>query len=170
MCGVSDYTLSRADHPTFHPGKSAEIRINGYRIGILGEAHPDVLENYDLPHKAYLFELDFDKLVETANPVKPFEPISIYPSVNRDLAIVLNADIPSSQPTAIIKTVGGALVRSTRLFDVYTGEQVPAGKKSLAYAIEYHSRTETLTDEAVDRAHGEILKRLAQELGAVLRS
>ena len=169
-CGISDYTIAHTDHPTFHPGRRAEIRIKDNRLCVFGEAHPDVLENYDLPHKAYLFELDFESLVDVAEPIKQFEPIPIYPSVNRDLAIVLDADTPTSHPTEIIKSAGGELVSSLHLFDVYTGEQVPKGKKSLAFAIEYRSTTETLTDEIVDRIHGGILERLEQELGATLRS
>ena len=170
LCSVSGYTVDRADDPTFHPGKSAEIRVKEGRLCIFGEAHPAVLENYDLLQKAYLFEVDFDKLVTVARTVKEFEPISIYPSVNRDLAIVLDAEISSSLPAEVIRSTGGELVRSLRLFDLYTGEQVGEGKKSLAFAIEYHSKTKTLTDEIVDKAHGKIVRQLEKELGAVLRS
>ena len=169
-CGLSDYTITHADHPAFHPGCRAEIRIGDKTLCVFGEAHPEVLENYDLPHKAYLFELDFEGLLNAVEPMKQFEPIPIYPSVNRDLAIVLDVDTPASRPTDIIKSAGGELVSALHLFDVYTGEQVPEGKKSLAFAIEYRSRTETLTDEIVDRVHGGILERLERELGATLRS
>ena len=169
-CGVSDYTITHTEHPTFHPGRRAEIRVKDKTLCVFGEAHPEVLENYDLPSKAYLFELDFEKLVDVVELMKQFEPIPIYPSVNRDLAIVLDADIPASRPINIIESTEGELVSSLHLFDVYTGEQVPEGKKSLAFAIEYRSTTETLTDEIVDRVHGGILVRLEQELGATLRS
>ena len=168
-CGLSDYTIIYTDHPTFHPGRRAEIQIEDKTLCVFGEVHPEVLENYDLPHKAYLFELDFEKLLDAVEPMKQFESIPIYPSVNRDLAIVLDTDMPASRPTEIITAAGGELVSSLYLFDVYTGEQVPEGKKSLAFAIEYRSRTETLTDETVDRVHGRILERLEQELGATLR-
>ncbi len=169
-CGISDYTIAHTDHPAFHPGRRAEIRIEDKVLCVFGEAHPEVLENYDLPHKAYLFELDFERLVGVAQPMQQFESIPVYPSVNRDLAIVLDADTPASHPTEIIKAAGGELVSALHLFDVYTGEQVPEGKKSLAFAIEYRSTTETLTDEIVDRVHGGILEQLEQELGATLRS
>ncbi len=169
-CGISDYTIAHTDHPAFHPGRRAEIRIEDKVLCVFGEAHPEVLENYDLPHKAYLFELDFERLVGVAEPMQQFESIPVYPSVNRDLAIVLDADTPASHPTEIIKAAGGELVSALHLFDVYTGEQVPEGKKSLAFAIEYRSTTGTLTDEIVDRVHGGILEQLEQELGATLRS
>ena len=169
-CGISDYTIVHTDHPAFHPGRRAEVRIEDKALCVFGEAHPEVLENYDLPHKAYLFELNFERLVSRVEPTKQFETIPIYPSVNRDLAIVLDADTPASRPTEIIKSAGGELVSALHLFDVYTGEQVPEGKKSLAFAIEYRSAAETLTDEIVDRVHGAILEQLERELGATLRS
>lgn len=169
-CGLSDYTITHTDHPAFHPGRRAEIGIEDKTLCVFGEAHPEVLENYNLPNKAYLFELDFERLVDAVEPMKQFEPIPIYPSVNRDLAIVLDADMAASRPIEIIESAGGELVSSLHLFDVYTGEQVPEGKKSLAFAIEYRSTTETLTDEIVDRVHGGILERLEKELGATLRS
>ena len=169
-CGISDYTIAHTDHPTFHPGRRAEIQIKNDTLCVFGEAHPEVLKNYDLPHKAYLFELDFERLVDVVEPIKQFEPIPIYPSVNRDLAIVLDADTLANRPVEIIKSAGSELVSSLHLFDVYTGEQVPEGKKSLAFAIEYRSTTETLTDEIVDRVHGKILEQLERELGAILRS
>ncbi len=169
-CGSSGYTITHTDHPAFHPGRRAEIRIEDKTLCVFGEVHPEVLENYDLPYKAYLFELDFEKLIDVVEPMNQFEPIPIYPSVNRDLAIVLDADTPASHPTEIIKAAGGELVSALHLFDVYTGEQVPEEKKSLAFAIEYRSTTETLTDEIVDRVHGGILEQLERELGATLRS
>lgn len=169
VCGVTDYTLARTDEPTFHPGRNAAVLLSDERVGIFGEAHPAVLENYDLPYKAYLFEFDLGALSAAATFSKRFEPISIYPKVQRDLAIVLDADIPADKPLALIYATGGELVESARLFDVYVGEPVPAGKKSLAYTIAYHSATETLTDKAVNRLHERVVARLNRELGAELR-
>jgi len=169
VCGVFDYTMARTHHPTFHPGRNAEIFVSKQRLGIFGEAHPEVIENYDLPYKAYLFELDVDALVEVANVTTRIEPIPVYPSISRDLAILLNADIPSSEPIEFIHSTGADLVKSVRLFDVYSGDQVPRGKKSLAYAIEYSSPTETLTDELVNQIQNKIIHQLERELGAELR-
>ena len=170
VCGISDYAIATTRHPIFHPGRNAAVSVNGESLGIFGEVHPEVLESYDLGYKAYLFELDFEVLAEAAALTRRVEPISIYPSVNRDLAIVVDADLPASSPVELIRSSGGALVKSVRLFDLYIGDQVPDGKKSLAYAIEYSSSTETLTDEQVDRVHEKIVKRLGAELGGELRS
>ena len=169
VCGITDFSFAITDEPTFHPGRNAEVLLDGQRVGILGEAHPEVLNNYELPYKAYLFELDLEKLADTANFTIRFEPIPIYPSVSRDLAIVVDQDMPSDKPIDIIYATGGALVESVRLFDVYEGDQVQAGKKSLAYTITYHSATETLTDKEVNDLHDKVVERLNQELGAELR-
>ena len=169
VCGVVDWTLQNTDTPTFHPGRNAEVLLGDKRIGVFGEVHPEVLENYDLPYKAYLFEFDLEGLADVATFAKRFEPISIYPKVARDLAIVVDKEVLSDMPTELIYMTGGDAVDSVRLFDVYEGEQVPEGKKSLAYTITYHSATETLTDKAVNALHDEVVKRLNRELGAELR-
>ena len=169
VCGAVDWTLQDTDTPTFHPGRNAEVLLGDKRIGVFGEVHPEVLENYDLPYKAYLFEFDLEGLADVATFAKRFEPISIYPKVARDLAIVVDKEVLSDMPTELIYTTGGDAVDSVRLFDVYEGEQVPEGKKSLAYTITYHSATETLTDKAVNALHDEVVKRLNRELGAELR-
>ena len=169
VCGVVDWTLQKTDAPTFHPGRNAEVLLGDRRIGVFGEVHPEVLENYDLPYKVYLFEFDLEGLADAATFAKRFEPISIYPKVARDLAIVVDKETLSDMPTELIYTTGGDSVDSVRLFDVYEGEQVPEGKKSLAYTITYHSATETLTDKAVNTLHDEVVKCLNRELGAELR-
>ncbi len=169
VCGIAEYTLQKTDVPTFHPGRNAAVLLGDTRVGTFGEGHPEVLENYDLPYKAYLFEFDLEALVDAAVFAKRFEPISIYPRVERDLAIVVDKDVLSDMPTELIYRTGGEWVQSVRLFDVYEGEQVPEGKKSLAYTIVYHSATETLTDKAVNALHEQVVEHLHQELGAELR-
>ena len=169
VCGVVDWTLQKTDASTFHPGRNAEVLLGDRQIGVFGEVHPKVLENYDLPYKAYLFEFDLEGLADAATFARRFEPISIYPKVARDLAIVVDKETLSDMPTGLIYTTGGDSVDSVRLFDVYEGEQVPEGKKSLAYTITYHSATETLTDKAVNTLHDEVVKCLNRELGAELR-
>ena len=169
VCGIVDWTLQKTDALTLHPGRNAEVLLGDRQIGVFGEVHPEVLENYDLPYKAYLFEFDLEGLADAAIFTKRSEPISIYPKVARDLAIVVDKAILSDMPTELIYTTGGDAVDSVRLFDVYEGEQVPEGKKSLAYTITYHSATETLTDKAVNALHDEVVKCLNRELGAELR-
>ena len=169
VCGITEYTLQKTDLPTFHPGRNAAVLLGETQVGAFGEAHPEVLENYDLPYKAYLFDFDLEALVGATVFSRRFEPISIYPKVERDLAIVVDKAVLSDIPIELIYATGGEWVESVRLFDVYEGEQVPEGKKSLAYAIVYHSAAETLTDKAVNALHERVVERLHQELGAELR-
>ncbi len=169
VCCITDYAFQKTEEPTFHPGRNAAVSLRDRRVGILGEVHPEVLENYELPYKAYLFELDLEALADAADFSKRFEPIPIYPSVQRDLAIVVDFGMQSDTPIEIIYATGGDLVKSVRLFDVYVGDQVSEGKKSLAYTITYHSATETLTDKAVNDLHDKVVNRLGKELGAELR-
>ena len=169
VCGVTEYTLQKTDVPTFHPGRNAAVLLGETQVGTFGEAHPEVLENYDLPYKAYLFDFDLEALVSATVFSRRFEPISIYPKVERDLAIVVDKAVLSDIPIELIYTTGGEWVESVRLFDVYEGEQVPEGKKSLAYTIVYHSDAETLTDKAVNALHERVVEHLHQELGAELR-
>ena len=169
VCGIHGYELQQTEEPTYHPGRNAEVLLGETRIGIMGEVHPVVLENYELPFKAYLFEFDLQKITDAANFSKRFDPIPKYPSIQRDLAIVVNQGLKSDIPMEIINTTSGEWVDSIRLFDVYQGNQVPDGKKSLAYTITYHSATETLTDKAVNDLHDKIVQRLNKKLGAELR-
>lgn len=169
VCGINGYELKQTGDPTYHPGRNAEVVLGKTRIGVMGELHPVVLENYELPFKAYLFEFDLEKITDASDFSKRFEPIPIYPSIQRDLAIVVDQALKSDMPIDIINDTGGEWVESIRLFDVYEGNQVPNGKKSLAYTITYHSATETLTDKAVNDLHDKIVQRLNKELGAELR-
>lgn len=169
VCGIHEYELKQTEDPTYHPGRNAEVVLGETRIGIMGELHPVVLENYELPFKAYLFEFNLERITDASDFSKRFEPIPIYPSIQRDLAIVVDEKLESDMPIDIINDTGGELVESIRLFDVYEGNQVPDRKKSLAYTITYHSATETLTDKAVNDLHDKIVQRLNTELGAELR-
>ena len=170
VCGITDYTFKKTEEPTFHPGRNTEVLLEGKRIGILGEAHPKVLENYELPYKAYLFELDLEALADAADFSKRFEPIPIYPSVLRDLAIVVDEEMQSDMPIEIIYSTGGELVESVRLFDVYVGDQVPEGKRRPCLHDYISFCNETLTDKAVNDLHDKVVKRLNQELGARVKN
>jgi phenylalanyl-tRNA synthetase beta chain len=174
--GVAEYEVNPINHPTLHPRKSAQIKMNQESLCIMGEVHPNVLDNYDISQKVYIFEMDFDKLTEyysnllrESPDVVHFQPLSQFPSVFRDLAIIVPENISSEEAKRIIQTTGGELIASLKLFDVYTGQPVPEGKKSLAYSIEYNSKSGTLTDDSVEVIHRKIISQLAQKLGAELR-
>jgi phenylalanyl-tRNA synthetase beta chain len=183
---VSRYRFSATQHPTFHPGRCALLEVavaseasdgalvaagaaDWQRVGILGEVHPEVQEAFDLPRRAYLAELDLERLYAGVPGRITYQGFSRYPAVTRDLAIVVGQEIIAQAVQSIIWATGGALVRNVALFDVYTGEPIPAGKKSLAYTVVYQSNERTLTDQEVDALQGRIVEEIAQQLGGSLR-
>jgi phenylalanyl-tRNA synthetase beta chain len=149
-----------------HPSRQAAVIIEGKQVGVVGEVHPAVVGRFELPGSVYLFELKIAMLLAQAGH-RQYQPVTRFPATVRDIAIVVDAGVAQQKAMDIIRAVG--LVTDAALFDVYVGEQVPAGKKSLAYRITYQSPGRTLTDEEVNRVQQAILKRLGTELGAVLR-
>ncbi|MCH8283356.1 MAG: phenylalanine--tRNA ligase subunit beta, partial [Chloroflexi bacterium] len=152
-----------------HPGRTASVTLGDQAIGLLGELHPRALKAFDLFNRtvAY-FELDLTALLALApDKARAYEPVPRYPGLVRDLALVVDASISAETVRGIIQST--PLVREASLFDVYTGDQLPTGKKSLAYRIVYQSPGRTLTNEEAERTQERLLQRLQQELGATLR-
>jgi len=150
------------------PGHRAEILVSGQRVGVLGEVEPAVARAFGLDETVILFEIDVAALLARPPAPPSYQPIPRYPAVVRDLALVVDEKVTNSQVLAIIGSF--PLVSQASLFDVYEGKQVAAGKKSLAYRLSFQSPLQTLTDAEVDAVQGQILARLANELGAVLRT
>ena len=158
-----------AHDPTLHPGRAAQIRMGDAQVGVVGEVHPDVLERFDISMSPVaLFELDLERLLKALpEGVRPFQPFPRVPGAVRDLALVVDADVPAARVQALIE--GHPLVARATLFDVYTGEHVPLGKRSLAYRVLFQSPERTLTAEEVARALERILRLLEREVDAKLR-
>ena len=150
-----------------HPHKQAAIYIGKEMTGTVGEIHPKVLLAFDLSEPVYLLEIDLKTLVQFAASHRDYQPVPRFPAIVRDMALIVDAGVSHQQVKQIIS--GFPLVEGVEVFDVYSGGQVPAGKKSLAYRISYRSPKHTLTDEEVVRVQEQILHRLNKELGAVLR-
>lgn len=152
-----------------HPGRTASIAVKGLKIGIAGELHPRIVESFDLlPQPVALFELELERLLAFVVEKSKYRPLSRFPSSRRDLAIVIDSKVPARKVQDIISSL--PLVNQVTLFDLYTGEQIAAGKKSLAFRIVYQSPTHTLTEEEVNDTQQKILEKLSRELGATLRS
>ena len=149
------------------PGRSASVIIGDDVLGVVGELHPKVLEAFELSEAVYLIEIDLDRLASFATALKEYQPIPRYPSTSRDIALLVDEKLTYQQICNIIQ--GFPLVNSVSLFDLYAGEQVPAGKKSLAFRIVYQSSTHTLTDNEVDKVQQQILDKLQRDLRATLR-
>jgi phenylalanyl-tRNA synthetase beta chain len=153
---------------SLHPNKQAEVFLEEQKIGVVGEIHPKVLTAFDINESVYILEIDLKTLIPFTAVHKSYHPIPRFPSIFRDMALILDINFTQQKVKRVIR--GCPLVEEVEIFDVYSGEQVPLGKKSLAYRISYRSSTHTLTDEEVNHVQRQILERLSAELGAVLRS
>jgi phenylalanyl-tRNA synthetase beta chain len=168
---IEDVGYEPAGHPSFHPGKQAKVQAGDREIGVFGELHPLVRQNYELPASPLLAaELDLDALLSLIPERYESQPVPAYPPVLEDLALVVDESLPAERVAEVIRQAGGKIVTNVRLFDVYRGEKIGAGKKSLAYSLTYQAPNKTLTDRDVAGIRTRILRRLEQELGAALRS
>ena len=164
-------TFEPGKHPAFHPGRCAQVSVGDDIVGVMGELHPLVREPFDLPAQPVCaLEFDLDRLLAAWGAPRRMAPISVHPPVYEDLAVVVNEGVPAVRVRDLIAQTGSSLVRSVVLFDVYRGEQVGVGKKSLAYRLTYQADDRTLTDREVAKLRGKIMRRLERELGATLRS
>jgi len=157
------------DNPSFHPGRCAEVSFGGRVLGIMGQIHPKVQENYGIDLPVYVAELAVATIFDLRAPEPSYKPLPRYPSVYRDLAIVCDADTPVAAISRVIKEAGGRLLKEAELFDIYTGSPIPEGKKSVAFSLEFRSEEQNLTDAEVNPLIDKILKHLNDELGAQIR-
>jgi phenylalanyl-tRNA synthetase beta chain len=149
------------------PGRTAEVVVNGTRVGLVGQVHPRVSAAFDIKDDVAMAELDLEALLPHVPETVHYEPISPYPSVEEDLAIIVDENVPAADAIKIIRS--SDLVRSVRVFDVYKDPPIPKRKKSLAFSISFQSPTRTLSDAEVARERGRIVERLRHELRAELR-
>ena len=152
-----------------HPGKSAEVKVSGQVVGVFGELHPLAKEKYEFGDAPVIVaEFDLEKL-RTLNPSYGITPVSEFPPMYEDIAIILDESVAASAVEALIRQTGGKTVTDVRLFDVYRDEKIGAGKKSLAYSLTYQAE-KTLTDAEAAAIRNKIVKRLENTVGAKLRS
>lgn len=150
-----------------HPGRTAIVSLEGQDIGFIGELHPQVAADNDLK-RTYVFELNYDAMMQVAVGYINYEQIPKFPGVTRDIALEVNHDVPSSELKQIIHNNGEDILQSTLVFDVYEGEHLEKGKKSVAIRLNYLDTEDTLTDERVSKIHDKILEAL-QAQGATIR-
>lgn len=158
-----------SDLPYMHPGRCAGLIIDNKNMGFLGEVHPDVCDNYEIGDKVYAAVIYIDTFLEKASFDRVYKTLPKYPAVTRDISMLVKDDVIVKDIENIIKDKGGKLVESIKLFDVYKGEQIKDGFKSVAYNISFRSADKTLTDEEIAVPMKKILKELENKLGAELR-
>ncbi|MBE5928360.1 MAG: phenylalanine--tRNA ligase subunit beta [Lachnospiraceae bacterium] len=152
-----------------HPGRQAEVIYDGVVLGYIGEVHPEVLDNYGIKEKTYLAVLDIKNVMEHAVFDFKYKGIPKYPAVTRDISLVMDKEVPAGSVEEVIAKKGGKLLEKYELFDVYEGDRLEAGKKSLAYSIRFRDAEKTLEDGEVNLVMDKILAGL-KEIGAELRS
>ncbi|MEJ2150649.1 MAG: phenylalanine--tRNA ligase subunit beta [Chloroflexota bacterium] len=158
-------------HSTFYPGRTAILTVRGERVGTAGELHPLVARAFELPDQPVLVaELDLDLLLSGVHANYLVAPISNYPAIYQDIAVVVDEAIPAAEVEAAIRGAGGSLLREVHLFDVYRGAQIGAGKKSLAYGLTFQADDRTLRDKDADKQRMKIVKAVERQLGAKLRA
>ena len=167
--GVS-ITVRSATRAPWHPGRCAELLVDDVSLGFAGELHPRVCAAYGVPARTAVAEIDLDQLLERAVLIVPAPHFSTYPVAKEDVALVVDAAIPAADVAATLEEGAGELCESVRLFDVYTGDQVEAGKRSLAFALRFRARDRTLTEAETGAARDAAVALAAQRHGAVHRA
>ena len=152
-----------------HPGRSAELTLDGAPLGLLGQLHPDVAERLEVP-QVYVFELDFEKVHQYAPRRMTMRPLGKFPAIERDFAIVVERDFAARRIIDWIDGLADPLIEFVRVFDQYIGAPIPEGKKSLAYKISYRAEDRTLTDGEVNPLHQSVIDRIGNDFGAQRRS
>ncbi|QOQ54034.1 phenylalanine--tRNA ligase subunit beta [Bacillus amyloliquefaciens] len=158
----------QSERKNMHPGRTANILLNGSLAGFIGQVHPAMEKELDIK-ETYVFELDLHALLTEETEPLVYTAIPKYPSVTRDIALVADKTVTSGQLEAVIKDAGGALLKEVTVFDVYEGEHMEEGKKSVAFSLQYVNPEQTLTEEEVTKVHENVLKALEETYQAVLR-
>lgn len=159
--GLTQYDIQPSSESYYHPGVSAHYTVNGVTIANYGELHPQVVKNFDLSGKVYMFEIDLESVLSIIVPPFRYQSFSKFPGTSRDLAIVAPVSVTSGDIVALIKEHGGEYLESVSIFDVYEGEHIEAGYRSLAYNLQFRSMEGTLNDEDIDGAIQAIIDALA---------
>ncbi len=168
---IEDYRLERGAHGSYHPGRSADLYIGRERIGAFGEIHPQVAARFKLTEAKVIYgELQVAPLIQQHQRLHTITPLPTTPAVLEDIALIVSADLPAGEVEAVIRQAGGRLLRDVTLFDVYSGDPIPAGKKSLAYSLTYQDENRTLTDKNAAKIRKKIIGAARHRLQAELRS
>lgn len=170
VLGIAKYTVEAGEHFAMHPGKTALFKKGREVIAAVGELHPQAAVNFGIKQKVYLFEMDLEVLMKYTGKSFHFESLPKYPATARDLAIVVDESVASADIERVIAKNGGKHFKGVTLFDVYTGEHVAEGKKSLAFNLQFQSKDKTLTDDEADAAFKNILQAVEKHFDAELRA
>jgi phenylalanyl-tRNA synthetase beta chain len=168
---ITDFSYERGTHTSFHPGRSANLMIRGNSIGTFGELHPKVAQRFKLTETPTLYaEFKVAPLIRYYQRLHDVEALPTTPAILEDIALIVDVTLDAAEVEAVIRSAGGRLLKDVVLFDVYTGDPIPAGKKSLAYALTYRDDQKTLTDKNASKIRKKIIGATKHRLNAELRS
>lgn len=166
---VGNWEVAPGNHPAFHPLRNGKIIIRGEEVGVFGEIHPEVINNYRIPGKVNLFEIDFENLLPNVPSDIKFFVLPKYPSVQRDLALIVKEEILSADIIKTIKSIDEKLIKKVTLFDIFKGKQIGDGYKSLAYSVVFQAEDRTLIDQEVENTYKKIREQLITKFSAKIR-
>ena len=166
---VENWEVVPGNHPAFHPLRNGKIIMGSEKVGIFGEIHPEVINNYRIPGKVNLFEIDFENLLPKVPSYIKYCVLPKYPLVQRDLAMIVKEEILSADIIKTIKSIDEKLIKKVTIFDIFKGKQIGDGYKSLAYSVVFQAEDRTLTDGEVDEIFKRIREILLLEFNAKVR-
>ena len=158
-----------SENPSYHPGRCAKVLVNGAEAGVFGTVHPSVTKKYGLSGEILAAEIRMDALLAAIGADKLYHPLPKFPASTRDIAVLVDDGIPAASMQASVEKAAGSILETVKLFDVYKGENIPDGKKSVAYSLILRAPDRTLTDEECDKAMKAAISALEKDFGAVLR-
>jgi len=162
-------TPEESQFSIWHPKKCAEVKINQEEVGFLGEISPKILENLKIKSRVVIFDIDFEKLARLASEEHEFRPISKFPAAVRDIAVLVPVQVRVEEVLNKIEAAGSQFLIDVDLFDIYEGEEIPEGKKNLAFHIVYQAEDRTLSSKEIDETHQKIIKALEENLERQVR-
>ena len=168
---ILNFRMELGEHPTFRPGRTAKLMLNDRVLGWMGELHPLVVESLEFrtDNAVLAAELDLDILLKKLRDTRKFDPPSPYPAVEEDLAVIVDTNVAAADVEEAISKAGGFLLKSVELFDVYEGDSIPQGKRSLAFHMTFQAPDKTLKDKIVAKLRNKIIGGLKHKLGATIR-
>lgn len=167
LAGTITYRATQ-DRAEMHPGRTADIYVDDQLVGFVGQVHPRTAKDYKVP-ATYVFELNLEALLAADKVANEYHPISKYPAITRDIALLVDRNVTNADVVAVIEKRAGAFLKKVYLFDVYSGFHLPKGKKSLAYTLTYQDGHDTLTEDQVNKAFAKVTQALEDELAAEIR-
>lgn len=167
LAGTITYRATQ-DRAEVHPGRTADIYVDDQLVGFVGQVHPRTAKDYKVP-ATYVFELNLEALLAADKVANEYHPISKYPAITRDIALLVDHNVTNADVVAVIEKRAGAFLKKVHLFDVYSGLHLPKGKKSLAYTLTYQDDHGTLTEDQVNKAFAKVTQALEDELAAEIR-